>query len=134
MTTTESTTETSQIYNFTTKDAGKYTGSAVGSMPPNAQASQASINDSTDLSNIIVGPSGACVQTILYRTFAGIARDGELEVYGQGPQGMGSGSLKITVVTANGRHDLKVTSSSPAWHKDKFEDNAPITKIIWEHT
>jgi hypothetical protein len=78
-----------------------------------AQGSQVSINGSTDLSQIIVGPSGANVQSITYENFTGIARSSVFYVYGMGPKGMGSGSLKVTVVTAaNESHDLNLTSSS----------------------
>ena len=127
-----------QTSNFTTQDAGKTVGTAQGDMP---QGSQVSINGSVDLSAIIVGPAGAfdrissgsnrLVKTINYEHLDGIARNSVVNVYGQGPEGMGSGSMKLTFVTANGTHDLSLTSSSPGWHSDKFSDGSPITSITW---
>ena len=117
-----------QTSNFTTQDAGKTVGTAQGDLP---QGSQVSINGSVDLSAIIVGPAGAFVKTINYEHLDGIARNSVVNVYGQGPEGMGSGSMKLTFVTANGTHDLSLTSSSPGWHSDKFSDGSPITSITW---
>ncbi|APR88670.1 hypothetical protein A7982_14019 [Minicystis rosea] len=134
MTANASVAEGQPVYSFTTQNAGQCPGTATGNMPSSPAVSLVSINGSTDLSNVIVGPSGAYVKTIGYRLFDGIARSGELIVDGQGPMGMGSGSLKITVTTANGTHDLSLTSSKFGEHTDKFADNAPITQIVWEHT
>lgn len=115
--------------NFTTSDAGKTSGTAQGNM---AQGSQVSINGSTDLSQIIVGPSGANVQFITYEHFTGTARSSVFYVYGRGPKGMGSGSLKVTVVTAaNESHDLNLTSSSLECHDDRFQDDTNIVSISW---
>lgn len=116
------------VSNFTTTNQGQDAGTAQGSMAIN---SQVSINGSTDLSQIIVGPNGAFVQSITYESFSGIARHGVIYVYGQGPAGMGSGSLKLIVTTPNGTHDLSLTSSSPSCHTDRFEDTAAITTITW---
>jgi hypothetical protein len=119
------------VSNFTTVNEGTDAGTAQGDMPIN---SQASINGSVDLSAIVVAPSGAFVQSITYEHFDGIARHGRIYVYGQGPKGMGSGSLTVTVTTANGTHDLSLTSSSPACHTDSFEDTADIQSISWAWT
>jgi hypothetical protein len=115
--------------NFTTADAGKTSGTAQGNM---AQGSQVSINGSTDLSQTIVGPDGAYVQSITYEHFTGIARSSVFYAYGKGPKGMGSGSLKITLVTsANQSHDLNLTSSSLECHDDRFQDDTNVVSISW---
>lgn len=121
---------TTQLCDFTTTDAGKPSGTAYGNLPA-SPPSQVRINGTTDLSQIIVGASNACVQTFVYQAFDGIARNSEVYVYGQGPEGMGSGSLKLTFKTPNGEHDLSLTSSSPGCHNDKFSDGSPITQITW---
>lgn len=115
--------------NFTTADAGKMSGTAQGNM---AQGSQVSINGSTDLSQIIVGPDNAYVQSITYEHFTGIARSSVFYVYGRGPKGMGTGSLKITLATtANQSHDLNLTSSSLECHSDRFQDDTNVVSISW---
>ncbi len=115
--------------NFTTQDEGKSAGTAQGNMSPNCQVS---INGSTDLSAVIVGNNGAYVQSITFESFQGIARDNVLYIYGKGPEGMGSGSLKVTVNTTSGKtHDLSLTSSSLECHSDKFEGTGNITSISW---
>jgi hypothetical protein len=115
------------LSNFTTADAGKSSGTAYGNMPI---GSQVSINDSANLSAIIVGSEGANVQTITYEHHTGPARNSEIYVYGQGPQGSGSG-IKLYFVTPNGKHDLSVTSSSLKCHTDIFDDGSEILSITW---
>jgi hypothetical protein len=121
---------TTQLCDFTTNDAGKPSGTAYGTLPCNPP-SQVRINGTTDLSDIIVGASNACVQTFVYQAFDGIARNSEVYVYGQGPEGIGSGSLCLTFLTANGSHDLSLSSSHASCHNDKFIDGSPITQICW---
>jgi hypothetical protein len=115
------------LSNFTTSDAGKTSGTAQGNMP---QGSQVSINGSADLSAIIVGSNGAYIQTITYEHHTGPARNSEIYVYGQGPQGYDSG-IKLYFVTPNGKHDLSVTSSSLKCHTDIFNDGSEILSITW---
>jgi hypothetical protein len=122
-----------QVYEFTTSDAGKTSGTAYGNLPlgdPNG--SQVSINGTTDLSQIIVGNNGACVMSIVYQYFDGIARKSAIYVFGQGPKGMGSGSLHMSFVTSQDTHTLSLTSSTPSCHDDKFEDMNAITQITWK--
>lgn len=120
------------VSSFSTQDQGRYTGTAEGNGPLN---SQVAINGTTDLSKIIVGPSGALVESIVYQAHGGIARNAEVCVYGQGPQGIGSGSLKLTFKMQSGKeHDLSLTSSTPQCHTDVFEDGSPMLWLKWEHT
>lgn len=124
-----------QLYTFTTNDAGKTTGTAFGNMPLGGTngllPSQVSINGTTDLSQIILGNNNGCVTSIVYEHFDGIARSSVISVYGQGPKGIGSGSIDMTFVTSEDTHTLSLTSSSPACHTDKFQDPNNITKITW---
>lgn len=127
---------TTNVYEFTTSDAGKTSGEAIGNMPigKDGVGSQVSINGSTDLSQIIVGNSGACVMSIVYQAFTGPARSAELYVFGQGPKGIGSGTLHTSYYTTGqptNPHTLGLTSSDPSCHNDKFQDNTNITKISW---
>jgi hypothetical protein len=124
------------VYNFTTNDGGKTSGCATGNMPIGTDTgSQVSINGSTDLSKIIVGNNGACVMSIVYQSFTGIARSAELYVFGQGPKGIGSGSLHTSYYTTGqptDPHTVTLTDSDPSCHNDKFQDNTNITRICWQ--
>jgi len=115
------------LSNFTTADQGKTSGTAQGNMPI---GSQVSINGSADLSAIIVGSSGAHIETITYEHHTGPARNAEIHAYGQGPQGSGHG-IKLYFITQNDKHDLSVTSSSPDCHTDIFNDGSNVTSITW---
>jgi hypothetical protein len=115
------------LSNFTTTDQGKPSGTAQGNMPI---GSQVSINGSANLSAIIVGSSGAYVETITYEHHKGPARNSEIYAYGQGPQGSGPG-IKVYFVTQNGKHDLSVTSSSLKCNTDKFNDGSNVLSITW---
>ena len=124
-----------KVYNFTTQDAGRTSGTAYGTLPlaTDGTGSQVSINGSTDLIKVIVGNNGACVQSIVYQSFDGIARNAELYVYGQGPEGIGSGTLHLTFRTpSDNDHTVGLTSSSPDCHNDKFQETEAITKIEWK--
>ena len=116
--------------NFTTSDQGQQSGTAQGNASIN---SQVTINGSIDLSEIIVGPNGACVETITYESFDGIARNSVVYVYGQGPEGMGSGSLQLVFTTQNGTHTLALTSSTASCHSDRFSDGSNLLSIKWYH-
>jgi hypothetical protein len=119
-----------------------YAGKIVGLTDSNALApggnegilelgSQLNINSTGDLSQIIVGASGANVQTIQYVSTGGL-RSSTIQVYGQGPAGAGSGSLDLWFLSAAGFvHTLSLTSSSPGWHTDSFEDTTGIVSIWW---
>jgi hypothetical protein len=120
--------ESLPLHNFVTSDCGTYVGTAKGTLPI---GSQLSINDSSDLSGCIVGPNGAYVQKITYEPHTGPARNAQVYVYGRGPEGFGSGSLDLAFFTANGKHTLSLSSSTPQCHTDIFDDGAPITSITW---
>ena len=131
-----STTQTEQgspaipVGNFTSKNCGSNTGTATGDMPID---SQMAINGNTDLSNCVVGPSGAYVAWVQYKSRGGI-RQGEIIVYGAGPSGTGSGTLDLVFVSAAGeQHTLSLFSSSPGEHTDRFEDTSDIVSMSWSH-
>jgi hypothetical protein len=89
------------------------------------------VNSTSDLSKIIVGNSGGYVQTIQYVLRGGL-RQGQLRVYGAGPKGTGSGSIYLWFLSTAGRiHTVSLTSSSPDWHTDDFEDTTPIIGLWW---
>ena len=129
------------VVNWNTESGGICPGSAQspsqgGSYTaPLVQGSQLSLNGSTDLSQIIVGPNGACVQSITYEHFMGVARSSVIYVQGQGPEGAFSGTLELSFLTEAGQtHTLGLTSSSPSCHTDRFQDDSPIVLITWAHS
>jgi hypothetical protein len=90
-------------------------------------------NGNTDLSNCVVGPDGAYVQSVQYKSRGGI-RHGEIIVYGAGPSGTGSGTLHLVFQTAaDQQHTLSLFSSSPREHTDRFEDTSDIVSMSWSH-
>lgn len=118
------------VANFTSSDCGQDSGTATGDLPIDYQMS---INGDTDLSNCIVGPSGAYVQSIHYKSRGGI-RHGEVIVYGAGPSGTGSGRLHLVFESAGGeQHTLSLFSSSPGEHTDRFEDTTDLVSVRWYH-
>lgn len=121
------------VINFTTNDAGSTVGTAVcATNTPLVAGSQLSINGSTDLSAIIVGNSGALVNSITMQD------DGEfftyeLSVTGQGPAGAGSGSLELGLLDqAGGTHWLKLDSSTNKTHTLGYNSSSPdVVSISW---
>jgi hypothetical protein len=110
------------------------TAQSTGNEGPLQLGSQLNINSSNDLSQIIVGNSGGYVQTIQYVNTGGL-RSSTIKVYGQGPSGTQSGSINMSFLTSGGFvHTLSLTSSSPGWHTDSFEDSSGIISIWWTHS
>ena len=122
------------VSNFTITQQGPSSGTATGNASIN---SQVAINGSTDLSKIITGPSGACVLSITYESFDGIARNTVVYAFGQGPEGMGSGSLNLEFYTQNtgtsDPHTLSLSSSTAQCHDDRFSDGSNLLTIKWYH-
>ncbi len=119
------------IGNFTSENCGSYAGTATGNMPID---SQMAINDNTDLSNCIVGPHGAYVAWIQYKSRGGV-RHGEVILYGAGPSGTGSGRLDLVFLSAAGEeHTLSLFSSKPKEHTDRFRDTSDIISVSWRHS
>lgn len=129
----ESTTDLQTVY-WGTNYAGQIVGitSASGDAEnPLSINSQLNINSTANLSQIIVGNSGAYVQTIQYVQRQGV-RQGQIQVYGAGPKGTESGYLYLWFLTEGGFvHTVSLFSSSPDWHYDDFEDMTPIIGIWW---
>jgi hypothetical protein len=92
---------------FTTNDAGKVTGTARAPDGSLFQDEHVWINGSTDLRNVIKGNSGACVYGIwLTRSIIpGVFYT--LHIDGQGPAGIGSGSMYIYIEDEGGFTDYK---------------------------
>lgn len=132
----EATTGLQTVYwgtNYAGQTVGITNCSAAGGVSENPlnTNSQLNINSTSDLSKIIVGNSGAYVQTLQYLQTGGV-RQGQIKVYGAGPKGGGSGSLYLWFLTEAGLvHTLSLFSSSPGWHTDDFEDTTPIIGIWW---
>lgn len=116
------------LSNFTIAEQGPTSGKLVGNAPIN---SQIAIDGNPDLSKVIVGALGACVLSITYQSFEGIARDGVIYAFGQGPKGTGSGTLHLTFTTTGGTHTLGLTRSTPKCHDDKFQDTTNLVAIEW---
>jgi hypothetical protein len=117
-----------QICEFKVTERGPDSGTMVGTLPCNPPSIVA-VDGNADLSSIITGEGGACVKTFVQQPHSGPARNAQVYVYGQGPQG--SGSLKLDFWTANGHHDLTISSADPDCHNDIYSDGAPITTIKW---
>ena len=118
---------------FATGDAGKVTGSATVSGGSLFQGESVSINGSTDLSKVIVGNRGARVYSIrLDRSpIPGVFY--RLSIDGQGPSGLDSGSMYITLRDEGGFTDYKQFWSSEH-HTLTIDYNgakAGITRISW---
>jgi hypothetical protein len=118
--------------NFTIQERTSTSGTVTGNASIN---SQVSINGSTDLSQIITGNNGACVLSITYESMDGIARNSVVYAFGQGPEGLGSGTLHLEFYTQNtgpnDPHTLGLTSSTPSCHDDKFSDGSNLLTIKW---
>jgi hypothetical protein len=119
------------VKDFASSNCGQYAGTATGDLPIDCLMS---INGSVDLSNCVVGPSGAYVQSIQYKSRGGI-RHGEIIVYGAGPSGTGSGRLHLVFESSAGEeHTLSLFSSSPGEHTDRFEDTSDLVSVSWYHS
>ena len=120
---------------FTTTDAGKVTGTALAAEGSLFQGESVSIKGSTDLSKVIVGNSGACVYSIrLDRSIIpGVFYT--LFIDGQGPSGLGSGSMYIYIEDEGGFTDYKQFWSSQH-HTLTIDYNgtkAGIKRISWSN-
>jgi len=124
---------------FTSTARGSYFGSAAGTSPLLPEGGWLAINGSTDLSSCVVGSSGASVTSayvtnrppIQFENFAyGVW------VYGQGPDGIGSGSFELTFTDQTGSdYSVKLYSSTPAWHYVEYNSDSPgITEMNWGPT
>lgn len=118
---------------FTTTDAGKVTGTARAAGGSLFQGEWVSINGSTDLSKVIIGNSGAFVYSIrLDRSILpGVFYT--LSIDGQGPSGLGSGSMYLYIEDEGGFTEYKQFWSSQH-HTLTIDYNgtkAGIRRISW---
>jgi len=115
---------------FTTQDCCKTKGTAKGLLQPGEYVS---INGSTDLSQCLVGPDGACVYWIMVQKQAGIY-EYKVTVQAQGPKGAGSGYLHLTFTDQEpDTYKLKIFSSTKETHEVRYNSKKPdITTITWE--
>ncbi|MEP7006946.1 MAG: hypothetical protein ABI810_13255 [Sphingomonas bacterium] len=124
---------------FASTTSGSFVGSALSAAPLLPEAGWLAINGSTDLSSCVVGPFGASVTSAYvtnqpprqYESFAyGVW------VYGQGPEGIGSGSFELTFTDQTGSdYSVKLYSSTPAWHYVDYNSDSPgIIEMRWDPT
>lgn len=121
---------------FTTRDAGKVTGTAVAADGSLFQGERVSINGSADLSKVMVGNSGARVYSIsLDRSLIpGVFYT--LSIEGQGPWGLGAGSMFVFIEDEGGFTEYKMFWSSQR-HTLTIDYNgtkAGIKRISWSDT
>jgi hypothetical protein len=118
-----------KVVEFQSSFCGQMVGQANGTAPLN---SRIWINGSANLRGCIVGPNGAFVEKITFEHHSGPVRNAEVNVYGAGPKGMGSGTLNLQFHTDTGAtHTLGLTSSTPQCHADIFQELGNITSIQW---
>jgi len=125
---------------FTSDNCGAPNGGeATGTTPLLPEAGWLAINGSVDLSGCVIGPHGASVTSAYvtnrppwqYESFAyGVW------VYGQGPAGIGSGSLELTFTDQTGSdYSVGLYSSTPAWHYVDYNSDSPgIVSMRWYPT
>jgi hypothetical protein len=92
---------------FTTADAGKVTGTARATGGSLFQGESLSINGSTDLSQVVVGNSGARVYSIRLDRSSLPGVFYTLFIDGQGPAGLGSGSMYVYLEDEGGFTEYK---------------------------
>jgi len=112
-------------------------GSALGTAPLLPEAGWLAINGSTDLSGCVTGRFAASVTSVYVTNrpppgFENYAYG--VWVYGQGPEGVGSGTLDLTFTDQTGSdYNLRLYSSTPAWHYVDYDSDSPgITEMRWE--
>jgi hypothetical protein len=118
---------------FTTTDAGRTVGTARAAGGSLFQDEWVSINGSIDLSNVIVGNSGARVFWIKLERSPIPGVFYRLSIDGQGPSGLGSGSMYIYIEDEGGFTDSKWFWSSEH-HTLTIDYNgtkAGIKRISW---
>ncbi|MDQ3896509.1 MAG: hypothetical protein M3326_04510, partial [Actinomycetota bacterium] len=118
---------------FNTADAGKVRGRALAVSGSLFQDESVSINGSTDLSNVIVGNSGARVYSMKLERSIIPGVFYTLSITGKGPSGVGSGSMYVYIEDEGGFTDSKMFWSSQL-HTLTIDFNgtkAGIKRISW---
>lgn len=118
---------------FTTIDAGKVTGTARATGGSLFQGESVSVNGSTDLSQVVVGNSGARVYSIRLDRSVLPGVFYTLFIEGQGPAGLTSGSMYVYIEDEGGFIDSKRFFSSEH-HTLTVDYNgfkAGIRRISW---
>ncbi len=113
------------------RDAGNPSAPGYADDAPLRAGQRVAVNGSSDLSRVIVGNSQACISTVQLAHVAGLTY--RVDVYGQGPSGLGSGSLYLWFTDQSGdRYQLQVWRSARDWHEVTYTSSAPgIVKIEW---
>jgi hypothetical protein len=118
--------------NWTSEYCGGVNGAADG--PPLAPGSgYLAINGSEDLSNCIMGNSGARVYTIYTGREAYSYYEYVIWVDAQGPKGSGSGNMWLTFEDQSPDHyRLKIHDSTRKWHYVRYNSDKPnLIHLIW---
>jgi hypothetical protein len=127
---------------FTTADAGKHAGDARKKEGSLYQGETLTINDSTDLSKVMVGPNGACAHSIRMGrsplpsgSVPGVGDVGyqwRITIEAQGPTAL-LDSLYLVFYADSGWWDYKmVTDSTRKTHSIDFNSPLPgINRIRW---
>ncbi len=121
--------------NFTSSNCGSLNGIATGpALEPGA--GYLAINGSVNLSSCIVGANGANIETIQVALNTGddlAVYKYVIEVYGQGPAGIGSGELDLVFTDQTGdAYRLSLFKSETAMHTVKYKSSHPgIVTVQW---
>lgn len=120
--------------NFTSVDCGLDQGQAEGP-PLMPGAGLLAINGNTNLSSCIVGKDGASVTQIYVVNLPRFSYyQYQVNVYGQGPSGTGSGYFDLYFTDQTGdTYKLKLFRSELAWHYVQYNSDAPgIVQVNWD--
>jgi len=120
---------------FSSDDCGEHSGNAQGGALL-AETGWLAINGSTDLSSCIESYSVATVQQLFMSNEPPEpVLSACIWVYGQGPEGAGSGSLELVFTDQDGdTHTLRLDSSTPQWHYLGLTSaKLGMVALQWEH-
>jgi hypothetical protein len=117
---------------FTTSDGGRAKGRAAAASGSLFPGDAVEIDGSTDLSGVIVGKKGARVYSIRMDTSSAYY-DFVIEVDGQGPKGLRSGTLDLRFVDENDTtYKLGLFLSDRRRHTVRYDSDLPgIKEIRW---
>ncbi|WP_155417194.1 hypothetical protein [Pseudomonas brassicacearum] len=94
-----------------------------------------SINGSSDISDVIVGKSGASVKSIKLERIDGTIYNYQITVVGKGPNSGFTSSINLSFTDSTGdTYTLSIINSSVRTHTVKYNSSdAKITNIAWKN-
>lgn len=94
-----------------------------------------SINGSSEISDVIVGKSGASVRSIKLSRIGGAIYNYEITVVGKGPRSGFTSSINLYFTDGTGdTYELSIISSSEQSHTVSYNSSdAKITNIAWKN-